>query len=96
MVCSEIAKPRSVQIDAVRLAPILACSVWSLCYFWMVQKNWRVGSTHLKLTLAKAALFPEPWRQLMIVVTVVFACALEFWLMFTQVNPILHVRVGLF
>jgi hypothetical protein len=96
MLWAGIVRPGSAQTEAVRLAPILACVVWGLLYFWMVRKIGLVISTTLMLTVAMAALSPEPWRSLKIVVPVVLGCALAFWVMFTQVAPILQVRVWLF
>jgi hypothetical protein len=70
--------------------------VWGLVYFWMVRKIGLVVSTTLMLTVAMAALSPQPLRALKFIVPVVLGCALAFWVMFTQVAPILQVRVWLF
>ena len=96
MLWAGVARPASAQTESVRLLPILGCVVWGLVYFWMVRKVGLVVSTTLMLTVAMAALSPDPLRSLKVIVPVVLGCALAFWVMFTQVAPVLQVRVWLF
>lgn len=96
MIWQGLRRPDMTRTEAIRLWPVLACTLWAVGYFWLVRTIGMVTATALALTFAMAALSPDPLRSLRIIVPVVIICAAAFWIMFTQVAPIIQMHVLLF
>lgn len=96
MVWHAFRHPETCKTEAVPVRMILAVVIWSLAYFWLVRKLGLVSSTALMLILAMATLSPKPLESLKLIVPVAVISAGAFWVMFTQVAPVLQIRVWLF
>lgn len=96
MVWHGVRYPENCKTEAVPVRMILAVVVWSLAYFWLVRKLGLVSSTALMLILAMATLSPKPLESLKLIVPVAVISAGAFWVMFTQIAPVLQIRVWLF
>ena len=93
MLWAGIRRPQDARTEAVALWPVALAVLWGLAYFWLVRRLGLVVSTVLMLGVAMVVLAPRPRAALKIVVPVALLCGAAFWAMFTQVAPILQVRV---
>lgn len=93
MLWAGLRRPQDARTEAVKLLPVAGAVIWGLVYFWMVRKLGLVVSTVLMLGVGMTVLAPRPLATAKIVVPIVVLCGAVFWVMFTQVAPVLQVRV---
>jgi hypothetical protein len=93
MLWAGLRRPEDARTEAVKLLPVAGAVIWGLVYFWMVRKLGLVVSTVLMLGVGMTVLAPRPLAAARIVVPVAVLCGAAFWVMFTQVAPVLQVRV---
>jgi len=80
----------------VRALPVLGGLIWALGFYWCVRHVGIAVSTALFMGVAMAALAPLAHRSLPRILGVAVAAGGFFWLLFTQLAPILVTRQLLF
>jgi len=80
----------------VRVLPVLGGLVWALGFYWSARHVGIAVSTALFMGVAMAALAPIADRRLLRICCVAVAAGGFFWLLFTQLAPILVTRQLLF
>ncbi|MGY6694941.1 MAG: tripartite tricarboxylate transporter TctB family protein [Roseinatronobacter sp.] len=88
--------PESCQTETVPMRVVGAVVIWALLYFWMVRNLGLVSSTAIMLSVAMIVLSPRPIQSLKVVLPVTILSSGAFWVMFTQIAPVLQVRVWFF
>lgn len=96
MIWQAFRNPESCQTETVPMRVVGAVVIWALLYFWLVRNLGLVSSTAIMLCVAMLILSPRPLQSLKLVIPVAMLSAGAFWVMFTQIAPVLQVRVWWF
>ncbi len=89
-------RPAAAAAERPALVALAAAVAWALVYFWLARTVGLVAATVPALVLGMTALSPAPWRSLRVIAPVCLALGGAFWLLFTQIAPVLQTRVLLF